>query len=137
MAKRLKGRDEFISGLAMTIAFGALWLFRGSSFWLFPMVFAGVVPMVRGGLRFFGNRQLPGRKQQALPKADPEAIERAILATARNEGGRVTPATVALSANISLEKADKALQNLAKQGYSSMEVRDNGTLEYVFPEFLP
>ena len=100
------------------------------------MVFAGLVPAIRGSVRFFSAQRLPGKKRRELPKVDTDTIERAILSTARNEKGRVTPAIVALGANVSLEKAEKALEDMAKRGYTTMEVRDNGTVEYVFPEFL-
>ena len=136
MAPRFKSRDEFISGVTMTLVFAALWIFTGGKFWVFPMVFAGLVPAIRGSVRFFSAQRLPGKKRRELPKVDTDTIERAILSTARNEKGRVTPAIVALGANVSLEKAEKALEDMAKRGYTTMEVRDNGTVEYVFPEFL-
>ena len=137
MASRFKARDEFISGLTMTIAFSALWIFLGQGFWVFPMVFAGLIPLIRGGIRYFSERRLPEKRRQQLLEAKTENIERAILTVAQREKGRITPAIVALNTNASLEKAQEALEDMVKRGYASMDVRDNGTVEYVFPEFLP
>jgi hypothetical protein len=137
MAGRLKARDEFISGLTMTIAFGALWIFLGSGFWVFPMVFAGVIPLVRGGFRYFSGRKLPEKRRRQLLEEKTVNVERAILSVAKEEKGRITPALVALNSNASLEDAQNALEEMVKHGYASMDVRDNGTVEYVFHEFLP
>jgi len=137
MAKHIKARDEFISGLTMTVAFGALWIALGSSFWIFPMVFAGVIPLIRGGFRFFTNRQLPEEGRQRLLESKSASIERSILSVAKSENGRITPALVALNTDTTLEDAQKALEEMVKRGYAGMDVRDNGTVEYVFQEFLP
>jgi hypothetical protein len=136
MASRFKARDEFISGLSMIAVFSALWYFVGGGFWVFPLVFAGVLPCIRGGVRFFADLRLRGdrRKELAGPKGD--GIERAILTTAKETNGRVTPAIVALNTNVTLEKAEKALEDMVRGGYASMDVRDNGTVEYIFAEFL-
>lgn len=137
MAKRVRARDEFISGLTMTIVFGALWLVFGSKFWILPMVFAGLIPSIRGGVRFFTDRSLPRRKARQIPGKTTSSIEREILAVARNERGTVTPAIVALNSDVSMEEAQKALEDMVRRGYASMEVKESGTVEYVFPEFLP
>jgi len=36
-----------------------------------------------------------------------------------------------------MEEAQKALEDMVRRGYASMEVKESGTVEYVFPEFLP
>ena len=137
MASRFKARDEFISGLSMIAVFSALWIFIGGGFWIFPLVFAGVLPCIRGGVRFFTDLRLRSEIRKELPEPKGDGIERAILTAAKEASGRVTPAIVALNTNVTLEKAEKALDDMAKRGYASMDVRDNGTVEYVFPEFLP
>jgi hypothetical protein len=137
MAKWVKARDEFVSGLTMTAAFGALWIFLGSNFWIFPLVFAGVIPLVRGGFRYFSDRRLPEKRRRQMLESKTATIERAILTVAKSEKGRITPALVALNTDAGLEEAQKALEDMVKHGYASMDVRDTGTVEYVFPEFLP
>ena len=120
----------------MIAVFSALWYFIGGGFWIFPLVFAGVLPCVRGGVRFFTDLRLRGERRKQLPVRKEEGIERAILTAAREANGRVTPAIIALNTNITLENAEKALEGMVKRGYASMDVRDNGTVEYVFTEFL-
>lgn len=137
MAKRVRARDEFISGLTMTAAFGALWIFLGSTFWVFPMVFAGVIPLIRGGFRYFSDRRLPENRRRQIIESKTATIERAILTVAKTEKGRITPALVALNTDAGLEEAQKALEEMVKHGYASMDVKDTGTVEYIFPEFLP
>ena len=60
-----------------------------------------------------------------------------MIIVAKRENGRITPALVALSTDAGLEEAQKALEEMVKHGYAGMDVRDNGTVEYVFEEFLP
>jgi hypothetical protein len=136
-SRRFKARDEFISGLSMIAVFSTLWIFFGGFFWVFPLLFAGVLPCIRGGVKFFTDAKLRGNSRIELLEPQEEGIERAILKTAKESMGRVTPAIVALNANATLENAEKALEDMVKHGYASMDVRDNGTVEYVFPEFLP
>ncbi len=136
MASRFKARDEFISGLSMIAVFGALWIFIGGVFWILPLVFAGVLPCIRGGVRFFTDLRLGSERRKLLPARKEEGIERAILTTAKEANGRITPAIVALNTNVTLENAEKALEDMVKRGYASMDIRDNGTVEYVFSEFL-
>ena len=76
-------------------------------------------------------------KGQGTAETNESTLDRDILFVAKNEQGKVTPAIIALNTNISLEDASKALENMVKQGYATMEVRDSGTVEYVFPEFIP
>jgi hypothetical protein len=136
MASRFRARDEFISGLTMTLAFGAVWIIFGSRFWIFPMIFAGIIPCVRGAIRFFTERSLPDKTRKQLQETSAGSIEREILSIAKRENGKVTPAIVALNSDISLDEAERALENMAKRGYATMDVSDSGTVEYLFPEFL-
>ncbi len=137
MASRFKARDEFISGLSMIAVFSALWIFVGGGFWIFPLIFAGILPCVRGGVRFFTDLRLKAEGRRELPEPKEGKIERAILTTAKEGNGRVTPAIISLNTTITLENAEKALEEMVRRGYASMDVRDSGTVEYVFPEFLP
>ena len=121
----------------MTVAFAVLWMFTGARFWMFPMVFAGLIPLVRGAVRFFTNPAVGQSKRQQIQDSSPSSVEHSILKVAKSENGVVTPALVALNTEASLNEAETALQDLVKRGYASMEVRDNGTVEYVFQEFLP
>ena len=101
------------------------------------MVFAGLIPAIRGGIRFFSRRSVGQDRVRQVQENQSPSIERTILTVAKSENGRVTPALVAVNTDVSLSEAEAALQDLVKRGFSSMEVRDNGTVEYVFQEFLP
>lgn len=71
-----------------------------------------------------------------LPVQKEDNLERAILTAAKEAKGRVTPTIIALNTSVSLENAEKALEDMVRRGYASMDIRDNGTVEYVFSEFL-
>ena len=137
MAKRSRAREEFISGLCMTCAFTVIWFFHGSNFWVFPLVFAGLVPAIRGAVRLMQARTgriAAGRESAAALGVNSE---KEILLIARDEGGRVTPSIIAVRSSLSIEESERALEDLVKRGYASLEVNPNGRLEYVFSEFLP
>ena len=121
----------------MTVAFGTIWIIFGSRFWIFPLVFAGLIPCIRGAVRFFSGRSLPSRGRRALPEKNSAILEREVLSVVRSEKGRVTPAIIALNTEVSLKKAENILEDMVKRSYASMEIRDNGTVEYVFSEFIP
>ncbi len=104
---------------------------------LFPLVFAGILPAVQGFLRYIGERDSRQRIPENNKPRSPGDPEKIILRLARKLEGRVTPALVAIESDLSIEKAEEVLQNLVKRGFTSMEVRDNGTIEYFFEEFLP
>jgi len=48
----------------------------------------------------------------------------------------VTPALVVLGSELTIEEAERALDALARKGYASMRVSDDGRVEYEFAEFL-
>jgi hypothetical protein len=62
--------------------------------------------------------------------------ERSILRIARDRGGRLTPALVALDCDMGVEEAERILDGLAKKGHASMQVREDGRVEYEFSEFM-
>lgn len=66
----------------------------------------------------------------------PRTLEHAILALAEERHGIVTPARVALSAEVSAEKARDGLDKLVEQGFADVRVSREGLMVYVFPEFL-
>jgi hypothetical protein len=142
--------ELFITGLITTAVCGLLmrlhiiphfpsWVFG------FPMVFGGILPMMRGlsGMVRGGvGRVIDARTEQQaiqppdLSQADLKTeAERKILMLARSEGGVVTPAMVALKTDLSLDKAGEVLDDLARRGYAGMQVKEDGRVVYSFPEF--
>ncbi|MBN2736921.1 MAG: TM2 domain-containing protein [Spirochaetales bacterium] len=71
----------------------------------------------------------PARKIQKM------SVEKVILQCAKNNNGLVTPGSVALEGDYSLDDAKKYLDKLASKGYSEMRITDNGAIVYVFPDF--
>ncbi|NOY07798.1 MAG: hypothetical protein GXP33_03035 [Spirochaetes bacterium] len=123
---------SLISGLVFTVAFGIVWFSTKQWFWVFPVMFAGVLPAAKGLQRLIRNRwgnSSQGRNAEAI-------AEKEILKLARRENGIVTPAMAAIDTELTVEKAEKILDKLAGKGYASMRVTDDGMIKYEFPEFM-
>ena len=137
-------RSGIFSGLAFTLVFGILFFRTEGWFWVFPLVFVGIMPLVRGLTRLFESRRFRrppfpsgAVREKPFQKETKAAPEKQILRLARDQNGTVTPALVALHTELSLKEAEKKLQNLTGEGHCSMEVNDNGKVEYIFSEFRP
>ncbi|HTH13277.1 MAG TPA: hypothetical protein VMB23_02700, partial [Spirochaetia bacterium] len=63
-----------------------------------------------------------------------DSAEKIVLRIAKDRGGVVTPALVALHSDLPLAEAEKLLGDLAARGYAEMRIKDNGTIDYVFPD---
>ena len=150
MAHRSSSRPKerplqtFVTGLSVTAVFGVLYWLKiiPAASWIFlvPLVFAGVLPMVRGlGGLLAGRGALeePPPRPDALPADSKAEAERKILRVAQQEGGTITPAIAALKTDLSLDKAEEVLQDLARRGHAAMKVTDDGRVEYSFVEFMP
>ena len=135
MAGKNKGQDEFITGLVIAVVFGFLFLSRGS-IWIFPFIFIGIMPALRGLSRMRKRDPQIGEQWQE-DKLSLVAKEKKILSVAASEGGKVTPAIVALKTTLSIEEAENILSDLTRRGYASMEINQAGRIEYHFPEFMP
>ena len=126
--------QAFISGLILCIVFGVLMRFSG--IFIFPLIFAGILPAIEGFKRIKFNRnltdQLPIRRIAPQKKLSPE---KQLLKTAKEAQGIVTPAIIALKTDIPLEKATKMLDNMVKKGHAVMDVTDDGRVKYEFPDF--
>ena len=134
--RRKSAEASLTSGIIFTAAFGIAWSITGIYWLAIPMVFAGVMPMVEGIRRLVWARQsrpLAARSKQA----SVAAVEKQILLTAKEENGIVTPALIALKTDLSIQEAEKKLDEMAQSGYTMMQIRENGRIEYEFPEFMP
>ena len=131
MARKKGPSEALISGLLFTVAFSIVWIVHGGWFWVFPLMFAGVLPLVEGLRRVFALRRVPKINAE---QADAMA-EKLVLKVAKEEGGRVTPALIALKSNLNTKRAEEVLQNLVKNGFAGMEVTDDGRIIFDFPEF--
>ena len=129
---RKSPEGSLVSGLVFTAAFGIVWFTTKQWYWVFPTMFAGVLPAVKGLQRLIRNRwgnSSLGQDVQAL-------AEKEILKLARRENGIITPAMAAIDTELTIEKAEKILDKLAGKGYASMHVTDDGMIKYEFPEFM-
>jgi len=82
-------------------------------------------------------REQPLRREVQPPPLDPEkTLENTILKLARKFRGQLTPLELAANSSLSLEEADKSLENFVRKGYANMKVTDEGTIIYEFPGFL-
>lgn len=78
-----------------------------------------------------------GVKSQRLRSQYNARIEHIILEAAQSHAGILTPALLALQANITIDSATRFLEEFCKRGICSMELTGNGKVEYRFPDFLP
>lgn len=107
------------------------------------VVFA-VVPVL-GGLRRAARdvsdssqrRRAALEAQQAQEREHRDTLEKQVIRVAHERRGVVTPALVVLHTDLKLEEAEKVLETLAARGHAQMRIKDNGTIDYVFPELLP
>ena len=60
-----------------------------------------------------------------------------MLQIARRQSGRVTPTLVAVDTTLSVEAAERTLDEMVRGGHATMAVADDGRVEYEFREFLP
>lgn len=137
MARRDKGKDDFFSGLIMAAIFGFLYFSGRGFFWIFPFAFLGVIPAIQGLRRMRNSVPQIKQKREEEDKLSQAAKEKKILSVAAAEGGKVTPAIIALKTTLSIEEAEKILSSLTSRGYATMEINSAGRIEYHFPEFLP
>jgi hypothetical protein len=130
--------ESLVTGLVVGGGFIAFWALGGHQVWaLLGALFGGLLPAARGLSGMIAARGAApaarrlGERERALEN------ERAVLRTAREKGGRLTPALVALDCSMSIEEAERVLDGLARKGHSTVQVRDDGRIEYEFSEFLP
>jgi len=134
--KRKSAEASLTSGIIFTVAFGIAWAVTDIVWLAFPMLFAGVLPMVEGIRRLYAARS--SKPVVTRPKKPGVAwVEKQILLTAKEENGVVTPALIALKTELSIQEAEKKLDEMAQSGYTMMQIRENGRIEYEFPEFKP
>ncbi|MDR2792060.1 MAG: TM2 domain-containing protein [Treponema sp.] len=63
-------------------------------------------------------------------------VERAILKSAKQNHGILSPSEVALAANIPLDQAKKRLDDMVSKGYAEIRVKKTGGIAYVIPDML-
>ena len=133
--------ESLVTGVVVGTAFILYWVFGGHHPWaIIGALFAGVLPASRGLSAILAARANRPKIERAA-RLDPHEIEaqdqKDALRVARDKGGRVTPSLLALESDLSVERAERALDALASKGHAALRVRDDGRIEYEFAEFLP
>ncbi len=131
--KRRSGTGSLTTGIVLTITFGLLWLRMGFWWWIFPFVFGGVIPTINGIKRLFEKKISSGFNS----RYSNYSAEKKILRIAYNNKGKITPALIALETELSLNRAEEILNDMAKKGHVYVSVMEEGRIEYSFPDFLP
>jgi len=85
--------------------------------------------------------ELDYRRERPLPlmgrsRPSAESPEHVILRVAKANHGLASPAEVALEGNLTTDAASEQLDALVNKGIGELRVRTNGSLVYVFPDFL-
>jgi predicted transcriptional regulator len=74
---------------------------------------------------------------EQLPARSPRDIEKAVLACAKQHGGRVTIAEVATESDLSFTEAKEVLEELSRAGACTVDVTEEGAFIYEFLGLLP
>jgi len=129
------GGEQLIGGFTLVAVFGLLAFSSHQWLWLIPACCAGVPAILRGMNRIRAQRAFERQRRVEIPRAAEVEQTKQILRVAQSNNGKVTPAIVTLNSSVSLEEAERILQELSSKGYATMTVTDSGHIEYEFPEF--
>lgn len=117
------GALEVWRSAGITKIYGAVLFLVGVVSWMY---------LAQGGFKNGNSFKKPFEKPQRDPSLEP-----AVLRTAREKFGVLTPALLAVECNISIEEATAQLEYLATRGVCTVEVNSEGRIHYHFPDFLP
>ena len=142
MGRRKSGLERIVGGLGFCAVALLLFNFHIAGGWIVPLgILFGVLPVLSGirrAVREVEERRqgklnaLESRRTQEVERRDSR--EKTILKIAKDRHGVVTPAIVVLESDLPFEEAEQVLQSLASRGYAEMRVKDNGTIDYRFPD---
>jgi len=146
MGRRKSGLERIVGGLTSGALIWGLWWFHVLPVgWALGLGAVFVVFPILGGLRRVAREVSDSgqRRREALEAAQAQerehrdTLEKQVIRVAHERRGVVTPALVVLHTDLRLEEAEKVLETLAARGHAQMRIKDNGTIDYVFPELLP
>lgn len=110
---------------------------RSPGGWAAGTCFCGLIPSVV--LFFLGKNPkllLKEKYQKTLLENTKRKVEKAILSFAKRNRGFVSVGNAAMEADISMDEAQKVLDELVKKGFAQLEVKTSGSLIYIFQDFL-
>jgi hypothetical protein len=143
MGRRKSGLERLVGAFTSALVLGGLWYFHilPTPVTVMLGVFFVALPFlggIRRSVRDIEDRRharLEAREQkQAKVVEKKDSAEKTVLKIAKERSGVVTPALVALHSDLPLAEAERLLGDLAARGYAEMRIKDNGTIDYVFPD---
>lgn len=96
---------------------------------LFGFFLIGVVP---GGVGYFLLRHT----NTLLKNMNSTSLENQILVLAKRKKGILTLADVMMDTKLPLEKSKELLESFTYKGLATPEVTDEGSIEYIFRDFV-
>lgn len=98
------------------------------------VIFFGVLPLIAGIALLRSNYQNQKRAREARERALKEEKEGEIIRLAQRKKGKLTVTEVAAGTSLTLEEAEKILQEMVSRGYVGLKVTNSGILVYEFYE---
>ena len=95
------------------------------------MIILGVFCLLLGLLSGWGTFKM---FTAPLPGESNEDKLRRILEVARDNGGRITASSAAIDADLGIDESKILLEHLVNKGIAILEVSDEGSIIYIFPD---
>lgn len=93
------------------------------------IIFIGVIPLIVGYL-------IRRNVRKNISKQTSMAMNHGVLRLAKNRGGILTETEVSLNLRIPLRESKRLLEALVISGYCTVDVNNNGIIEYRFNEYI-
>ncbi len=111
-------------GMGMMGGFGLLWI-------LIPVVLGIAVVSV---LRNREKKRIDPSESRRELRQGSDALDQTIFRLARRHNGRLTVSDVVVESRLSVREAEAALNDLVDGTHVTMEITENGSVVYEFPE---
>ncbi len=124
-----RGGSDIGFGAAVAAGFGFGHFFLGYGWMLWPFLLLGILPLGSGLAKWWKRRAHDARARRQRSAE----LERALLQSARELGGRLTVVQAASLTHRPLDEVQEALESMTAKGYVVQNVRDSGVVEFEFP----
>lgn len=123
------GGTDLGFGAAASAGFGFGYFFAGYGWMLWPFLLLGVLPLGSGVAKWWKRRAGEARAERHRAAE----LERALLESASELGGRLTVVQAASATQRPLDEVQEVLESMTARGYVVQNVRDSGVVEFEFP----
>jgi hypothetical protein len=130
----------FVTGIGSFVVFS---VFLALTIW--QMIAQGVTGLLIASAVLFGLFALGGvgllgwawRQRRRAPDSVSfrDNHQRGVLRVARRMNGVVTVADIGVETTMTIDQAERVLDDFSRRGIAELRVRDDGTHQYVFPSF--